>query len=327
MRVLRFAGRLAKWITVGFLLALVGTSIYGRVLHRRDAARWKPPGKLLDVGAGRRMHIYCTGSGSPTIILEAGLGDFSLSSWGNIQPRIAEVSRTCAYDRAWTGWSDPSSEKPTPTHIVNDLHTLLAASGEPGPYLFVGHSLGGPIIRDYFYRYPSQVAGLVLVDGSHDEQLDRMKGMPTWVDWLYRAFPAIHFLGLDRSAAQLGVTDSLSAITAAFTTSDHGMENTTEIARHLREFFAEVKQDAKPFGDVPVTALTAGKMVIPSVPPARADTIHAEWVKMHQEYAAQSTRGKWVLAKESQHYIQRDQPDLVLDAIRAMVQLIRAPKP
>jgi pimeloyl-ACP methyl ester carboxylesterase len=324
---LRLTLKLLKWGTICVVLALVGTAVYARILHRRDDARWKAPGQLVEVEPGRRMHIYCTGSGTPTAVLEAGLGDFGLSSWYSVQPQLSALTRTCAYDRAGTGWSDPPRVRPMPTAIVDDLHTLLARAGEHGPYLLVGHSLGGPLVRHYAVHYPAEVAGLVLVDGSHEDQLERMKGMPAWTDYVLKAIPTLHVLGIDRVASQAQITDTMSAIAVARTTSDAAMRNTAELSNMLPAFFAEVKRDAKPLGPLPLIALTAGKMQIPGVTPQVADGIHREWVAMHKEIVARSTRGRWILAERSTHYIQRDQPDLVIHSVREMLDTLRAGAP
>lgn len=322
--VFRLTLKLLEWGTITVVLALIGTALYARVLHRRDDSRWHAPGRLIEVEPGRSMHIYCIGSGTPTMVLEAGLGDFGLSSWYSVLPQLSALSRTCAYDRAGTGWSDPPRVRPMPTAMVDDLHTLLAKSGEPGPYVLVGHSLGGPIIRHYAMHYPGEVAGLILVDGSHEDQLERMKGIPSWTQLVVKSLPALHFLGIDRVVAQGQITDTMSAIAAARTTSDAAMHNTADLSNDLPAFFAEVKRDVKPFGPLPVTALTAGKMSVPGVTPEVADGLHREWVKMHKEIVARSTRGRWILAEKSRHYIQRDQPDLVIKSVREMLDTIRS---
>lgn len=320
---------LFKWGAACVVLALTGTAVYARILHRRDDARWKAPGRMVEVAPGRSMHLYCTGSGTPTVILEAGAGDFGLSSWHSVQPQFSALSRTCSYDRASTGWSDPVPGRPTPTAAITDLHTLLARSGEPGPYLFVGHSLGGPIIRHYAVHYPTEVAGLILVDGSHEDQMDRMKaGVPPWAFLVLRSLPALHFVGIDRLVAKARITDTLSAIIAARTTTDAAMANTSELINSLSAFNAEVKRDVKPFGALPLIALTAD--VVPRAPgitQAVADSMHGEWVAMHQEIVARSTRGRWILAEHSGHYIQRDRPELVIQSVREMLDTLRSAPP
>ena len=326
-RVAGWTWALVKWGTVAVLALLACVAIAGRVLHRRDAQRWHAPGRLVEVEPGRTMHLYCTGAGAPTVVLEAGLGDFSLSSWSSVQPQISAFTRVCSYDRAGTGWSAVPRVAPMPAAIVSDLHVLLGRAGERGPFVLTGHSLGGPLVRHYAVHYPAEVAGLVLVDGSHEDQITRMRGLPGWLDLLFKALPAINAMGIDRVAGALAVTDTMSAIALARTTTSTAMSNTATLSLALAPFLAAVKADVRDFGDLPLTALTASTMIVPGKTPAGADSMHREWVKMHQEIAARSTRGRWMLVEHSTHYIQKDQPDVVVGAIRDMVLAVRSARP
>jgi pimeloyl-ACP methyl ester carboxylesterase len=125
--------------------------------------------RLVDVDHGRRMNIYCRGTGSPTVVFDAGLGDSS-SSWGLVQPTIAARTRACSYDRAGLGFSDPARRPSTARNIAEDLRAMLAAASIKPPYLLVGHSSSGMSIRVYADRYFDEVVGMVLVDPSHEDQ-------------------------------------------------------------------------------------------------------------------------------------------------------------
>ena len=135
------------------------------------------PARLVDIGNGRRMNIYCIGQGSPAVIFEAGLGD-QVRAWAMVQPAIAKVTRTCSYDRAGLGFSYSSGRPGTAANAVDDLHRLLAAASIKPPYVLVGHSLGGLYMQLFADRYRSEVAGMVLVDpvsfdqGRRYDQLD-----------------------------------------------------------------------------------------------------------------------------------------------------------
>jgi pimeloyl-ACP methyl ester carboxylesterase len=148
---------------LGFLvvLGLVGAS-YEAIAPAGDARRYPAPGQLVDVG-GERLHIQCVGAGSPTVVLDAGLGGSSLD-WSLVQPELGRTTRVCAYDRAGMGWSDPGPQPRTPSQIADELHTLLTNAGISGPYVLVGHSLAGKNVRLFALQHPEQVAGMVLVD-------------------------------------------------------------------------------------------------------------------------------------------------------------------
>jgi pimeloyl-ACP methyl ester carboxylesterase len=130
------------------------------------------PGKLFDVDHGRRLHLLCSGAGSPTVVIEAGASSFAID-FTLVQREIAKSNRICSYDRAGTGWSD-SLPPFTPAKDAQDLHALLAAAQEPGPYVLVGASRGGLLIRGYLAAYPSEVAGLVFIDPSTEDRLFAM---------------------------------------------------------------------------------------------------------------------------------------------------------
>ncbi|HZI74994.1 MAG TPA: alpha/beta hydrolase, partial [Gemmatimonadales bacterium] len=161
-RVLRAIGRtLAALVGLIVVLGLVGAS-YESAAEAADVRAYPPPGQLVDVG-GYRLHINCTGTGSPTVVIESGWGDMS-AAWGWVQPEVAKTTRVCTYDRAGMGWSEASPEPRVAREYAKELHTLLANAHETGPYVLVGHSMGGFTVLVYAHDYPADVSGLVLVD-------------------------------------------------------------------------------------------------------------------------------------------------------------------
>ena len=131
----------------------------------------QPPGRLVDVGGGGiNMHIYCTGEGSPTIVLDAGLNGGTMS-WAKVQEQVSNHTRVCSYDRAGMSWSEPGPKPRTYMRIADELHALLQAAGEEGPYVLVGHSVGAHTVRFFVQKYPTDVAGIVLVDPAHEKIL------------------------------------------------------------------------------------------------------------------------------------------------------------
>jgi pimeloyl-ACP methyl ester carboxylesterase len=135
-------------------------------------AQPQPPGRLIDVdgSGGIRMHIYCVGEGSPTVVLDAGLNGGTMS-WAPVQEQVSNHTRVCSYDRAGMSWSEPGPKPRTFIRIADELHALLEAAGEEGPYVLVGHSVGAHTVRFFMQNHPTDVAGIVLVDPAHEKIL------------------------------------------------------------------------------------------------------------------------------------------------------------
>ena len=153
----------------GFVLLVSIGFTYEQIGRAREAGRLPPRiGKAVDVG-GHSLNLYCSGEGSPTVVLEAG-GNEPGYAWSSVQTKLANVTRACWYDRAGVGWSDPPPSPRTSATVTSDLHEILSRAGVPPPYVLVGASIGGEYARIYTSRYPHDVAGLVLVDPSHPDQ-------------------------------------------------------------------------------------------------------------------------------------------------------------
>lgn len=156
------------WLLYPVLAVLAAAAVGGGYETVREAAdehAYAMSGQLIDVG-GHRLHLHCTGSGSPTVVLQPGGGDFS-SAMAWIAPAVAADTRVCVYDRAGRGWSEPADSPQDATQIATDLHALLQRANVPGPYVLAGHSFGGLYILTHAYRYPDDVAGMVLIDSTN----------------------------------------------------------------------------------------------------------------------------------------------------------------
>ena len=154
-----------------FLLLVTGSGAAYEAYCRRCAiADFPPPGKMVSIGAGRRIQIDCRGIGSPTVVFESGFGPGGPTSWSSVQQDVAGTTRSCSYSRAGIMWSDPASTPRSPYNIAADLHSALHAAGEQGPFVLVGHSYGGPYAVLFSQYFPADVAGLILVDASHPQQ-------------------------------------------------------------------------------------------------------------------------------------------------------------
>jgi len=137
----------------------------------------KPLGKLVDLG-GHRLHVNCTGQGGPTIVVENGLGDFSFD-WSLVQSRVSAFARICTYDRAGYAWSDPGPKPRSFVQLNLELHDALSKLGESGPLVLVGHSYGGPVVRNFALTYPKEVAGIVFVDSAFEGERVGIGGKAT----------------------------------------------------------------------------------------------------------------------------------------------------
>src|SRR5215204_1106896 len=198
--------RAARWLLYPVLAMLMVAAVGGGYETAReslDARIYPMPGQLVDVG-GHRMHIYCTGSGSPTVILEPGQGGASSDS-GWVAPTLARDSTVCVYDRAGRGWSDPADDPQDAARIAADLHTLLERAQVPWPYVLAGHSFGGLYVQTFAATYPDQVAGLVLLDSTAPKPGPAMPTMTESYNVFGRLsalFPAVAHLGAGRLIAQ-----------------------------------------------------------------------------------------------------------------------------
>ena len=315
-------GRIVRGALLLVLILAVAGVIYENIFEARDR-RFNPmPGRLYDVG-GFKMHIDCTGEGSPAVILESGLGD-TYVSWRKVQPQIAKFTRVCSYDRAGIGYSESSSQPRSSKVIAGELHALLQAAVVAPPYVLVGHSMGGFTVRLYASLYRSEVAGMVLVDASHPDQENRfppeLKNMEgTWqreAQFLEYTTP----FGIPRL---LGLCDEEPVQRAA----ECNFHSAREGVAELKAFSESAAQTAATgaLGDIPLVVLSHD----PDKPSAElpadlAKPTNEAWEKMQEELAHLSTRGTQVIAKNSSHYIQSDRPEMVIDAVRDVVNQARA---
>jgi pimeloyl-ACP methyl ester carboxylesterase len=309
-------------LALAIFLATAGF-IYENISEARDRRFHPMPGQLIDVG-GYKMHIHCAGQGSPTVILDSGLGD-SFISWRKVQPRVAQFTRVCSYDRAGLGYSDSSPRPRTSRVIAEELHTLLHNAAVTGPFVIVGHSAGGYNVRVFTsqYRNENEVAGMVLVDASHPEQQKRfpppLNDMDaTWVreaEFLEFTMP----LGLPRFLGFCEGDAELRAVECTF-------QSAREAVAELKSISESAAQTAATgaLGDMPLAVLSHDPAAPqPDHPPDLVKPTNDAWEQMQEELAHLSTKGTQTIARNSGHYIQLDRPDLVIDAIRKIVDEAR----
>jgi pimeloyl-ACP methyl ester carboxylesterase len=281
--------RVVLLFAVAFVLALPLGVIAQEGASTEAPATPGPFGSRVDIG-DRALFISCTGTGSPTVVLEAGGGN-AAETWVSVQPEVARFTRVCTYDRAGLGQSDPSpSGVRTVQDSVDDLHALLAAADISGPIVLAGHSLGGLMVRLYASQYPEDVAGVVLVDG-----------MP----------PDLPASGL----ALLPAQERRETFTIM-----RGLH--PQDPEHLDIIASGIWVMAHPPTPVPTIVLTAGFHGAPGAPPDPA--FEALWVELQREQA-RVLDARIVLVPTADHFLQRDRPDVVIDAIRQVVEGVREP--
>jgi pimeloyl-ACP methyl ester carboxylesterase len=275
------------------ILALAG-AVYQAIATAMDQRNYPPPGQLVDVG-GYQLHLYCVGEGSPTVILEAAFPG-TVDNWSWVQPEVAKATHVCAYDRAGMGWSDLGPEPRDAQQISSDLHTLLHSAGLEGPYVFVGHSLGGLFVRQYVAQYPDEVAGMVLVDATHPNVLRRLppelasgftpsEGQLATLRFLAR-------IGLTRFNAFFPANPDLPAQQYAEVTAlNASVKSTTAIAAELRAIPATIEQvrSAGDLGDAPLLVLTAGDGPYSQQPPELATPATQVWMQLQDDLVALSS--------------------------------------
>jgi pimeloyl-ACP methyl ester carboxylesterase len=311
-------------------LAVSCSSAYNAVMLYRF--RHSPPGQTFLVN-GHAMRIDCSGSGSPAIVLDAGLGNDGLI-WGRVQPALAKTTRVCSYDRAGFGWSDALPPPRDADHIAAELHGLLAEAQVTGPIVLMGHSIAGIYMRDYATRYPENVAGLIFVDGSSPLQnrnpafkAHSNSRPPSWFQTLWKK--ATFAVGIPRLLGEC--SDSLPGFephAAQLQAEDQCHDRSAAVAAELESFdrSGEETVHTGPYGTLPI--------LIFSQDPARTAQIQTmdvvtAWNQMQEDLKQLSTRSRRIIAKGSTHYVQGDRADLIERVVPQFIEQIRgtAPQP
>ena len=297
-------------------LMLVGY-IYEPMAEAADAKAFPPPGQLVDVG-GYRLHINCTGTGSPTVVIEAGLGDWSTTWRGYVQPEVAKTTRVCTYDRAGMGWSEPGPLPRDAAQFAKELHTLLQNANIPGPYVMVGHSLGGLGVRVFVHDYSAEVSGVVLIESMNSKQSTQSPAK-VQVQSQSRSQPfslqaALARFGVVRLLVKLpGIAPSVPANEEAYYPlyiRPQSLQATTNESQGMPAAGAEAAA-VKTFGDLPLIVLTA-KL-----------NSNSDWLERQAELLQLSSNSRQLFAEKSGHNIQVEEPDAAVAAILQMVQQVR----
>jgi pimeloyl-ACP methyl ester carboxylesterase len=313
------------------MLALLANTSAGIAAEEQPAVDptldiYASPVRLAKLPDGRRMNVYCAGVGSPTVVLESGLGNGGLKDWRKVQLDLAKKTRVCSYDRAGISFSDPGPFPRDNTHIASDLHELLNAVGEAGPFLLVGHSMGGVYTREFARRYPESIAGIVLVESAVEGQLQAQgtAGAKIYSDQVasFESCLRLTTAGpLQPGTPCVGKFPSIYSDKLKSTLIEN-ISKPTVFQTLLSEFKSyyslqsDVGFSTPMLANIPLTVL----YIHHSESSADADRL---WEDQEKRLAALSSRGTVRLVPASGHFIQLDQPQAVIPAIDDMVDSIR----
>jgi pimeloyl-ACP methyl ester carboxylesterase len=300
-------------VALAALAALAGVGYEQLALARAD--RHAPPAaEMIDVG-GYRLHLKCVGAGSPIVVMDAALAE-SMRTWDKVWPSVEKTTQVCMVDRAGLGWSDAGPMPRDSARIATELGTLLQRAHLEGPYILVGHSLGGLNVRIFAGRNPAAVAGIVLVDSGHPDQFRRMpaKSAAEFADtqrkvrWLSWTAP----FGLPRL---LGIWPCDTA-PHCYLYLETGLAEMASVERDLAEA-AQIRS----FGDTPLIVLSQDPHLKTGW---MSEEEKATWNQLQLDLLHLSSHSVRVIAEQSHHYIQQARPEVVIDAISRLVAETRA---
>lgn len=319
--------RWRRWLRrlgAGLLILLGAGALFEQIGAWRDHRRFPAPGSRVDLGDGRRIYLDCRGTGSPTVLLEAGHWNWS-PGWTLVQPQVAAFTRVCSYDRAGLGLSDAGPAPRSAAAVTADTERMLHRAGIAPPYVLVGHSAGGMYQRLFASAHRDQVASMVLVDTDVPTDAEDRRKIETAPDDRRTAavLTILTHVGLARFIVQaLGVPLGPPESRQYPVEEQVRMRaDLTRLARAIngewdsyRTAYATVP--AEPLGDLPM-------VVIAALGYRSGDADRADWRRRQERLAALSTRSRLVVLEDAKHYVPFLQPDVVVNVVREMVEANR----
>ncbi|HTV84332.1 MAG TPA: alpha/beta hydrolase [Dyella sp.] len=316
------------------LVALLGVAgfTWNELATRDEQKAFPPPGRMYEVD-GHAMHMYCTGTGSPTLVLDAGLGD-DWTVWSKVQPELSKTTRVCSFDRSGLGSSDLLPGAHDANTLADQLHALVGRAGIQKPFVLVGHSIAGLYARAYASRYPDDLAGMILIDSSTPDQLARMPkevreaAIPNFFlqSWTVR-------LGIARALGQCSEVDPAMEAVKGWVLANMCNPSITDAG--IEEYKGVDLSNAEtrhtgPFGHLPILIFSEDPAKPPTdwgLSPAVMKQWAALWNQMQEELKRLSTDSRRIIAKGSGHYIQVERADLIDREVPLFIDQIRSGNP
>lgn len=323
------------WTLSLFALTLTFLFALGFLAKRRLKKKYPPIGSMIDIG-GCRLHVHIEGKGTPTVVFESGAGGIGLH-WELVRPAIAKMTRVVTYDRAGLGWSDPSPKPRRADVMAEELHALLKNANIEDPLILVGHSLGGVVARQFAAKYPNEVAGLVMVDSAHEQQVkhfpealvktaNSMKGMMG----VMKSMSKLGIFALKSDLVQIGDNGKLAKGLVAKMQGVMASSNSHAEAMiaESESVFAAETQPISTLGNLPLIVIRHGQFDENAIPTSLGqqvrDDYEVAWQTIQAEIMSLSTRGRLIVAERSGHNIMFDQPEIVIDSILEMMGKIQS---
>jgi len=323
---MRPLGIMFRWVGRILLVTLILISgVIAYLLIRESMARSKyrtaypPPGKMVSLDT-HELHLYCVGAGSPTVVFEADLDQLGSLTWDSIQGEVGKFTRACSYDRAGIMWSEPGPRPRDGGAIAGELGALLEAAGEAGPFVLVGHALGGAYVRIFAGQNPDAVCGMVLVDSSHPDQLARFAEVG-----FEKEIPDKKIRPLILLLSHLGMPGRFNGPQYSLPRRVYDAEQAFlpesslawfDESVEVRNTLAQAGQ-YESLGWIPMIVLASAR---PSSIQMGGRDLQDTWLELQKELANLSGRSKIEMLEESGHYIQFDQPKVVIEAIQEVAQ-------
>lgn len=314
------------------VLLLLGPALVNLAVVTWEHARHPVPGEFYEVD-GARMHIDCTGAGSPTVVLESAAGA-SYLLWRRVQPELSQVTRVCSYDRAGHGWSAARGEPRDAESVVHELHSLLDQAGVPRPFLYVGHSAGGLYVREYAKEYPTELSGIALLEASSPRQIDELPGWRK--GWEEDVVDRRRTLWKDKLRVWSGWERMVGSCRVAVSEQDQAYAGQYRAMQcrpgyvdaddsELPDFDTSSKQAAglRDFGRIPLLIVSRDPSKDSAATPEKIAGTQV-WQREQEDVRKLSPLSWRIIAKGSGHMVPLDRPELVVSQLSLLVNDVRS---